>query len=164
MNLLQSPQSLSEFEARLINRLQRDLPLVESPFALIAEELDCDEEKILKTIESLLERKILTRFGPLYDIGKASGHFTLCALSVPEHRFSEITELVNSYAEVAHNYRREHHFNMWFVLACESEQKAHQVFDEILQRSGCQGINCPKLKEFYVGLYLPAEATEQGDD
>ena len=41
----------------------------------------------------------------------------LAALAVPEARFAEVANQVNTLPEVAHNDQRNHRLNMWFVLA-----------------------------------------------
>ncbi len=154
--LLQQKVDLTNFEKALINRLQLDLPLVERPFIEIAQELNSTEQEVIETVNRLRESGVLTRFGPLFDISKAKGHFSLCALAVPENRIDEVAELVNARQSVAHNYLRENQWNMWFVLAAKSEQLVNDEFDAIVAETGCPGINCPKEKEFYVKLILRA--------
>jgi hypothetical protein len=63
---------------------------------------------------------MLTRFGPLFQIERAGGLFVLAAIAVPEERFDAVTAQVNAHPEVAHNYRRAHPLNMWFVVAGET--------------------------------------------
>ena len=154
--LHQSAQVLSDFDRRLINALQGDFPLTSAPFDDIAARLDCQPEAVMEGVESLLERGVITRFGPLFNIEQLGGTFSLCALQVPEERFGEVTELVNAYPQVAHNYRRDHHWNMWFVLATETLEELEATFDDIVVRSDCPGLNLPKEQEFYVGLRLSA--------
>ena len=113
-------------------------------------------QQVQQAVVNLLERGVLTRFGPLYNIEKADGAFSLCALKVPAEHFDEITEQVNRYDEVAHNYQREHEWNMWFVLATENQQKLLKVFEEIMRVTQCPGLNLPKQTEFFVGLKLEA--------
>ena len=48
-------------------------------------------------------------------------------LAVPEARFDAVCAQVNAHPEVAHNYRREHALNMWFVVAAESPERAQRV-------------------------------------
>lgn len=153
-NLLQEPVNLSAIEKMLINRLQTDLPLVESPFEVIANELGLSEQQVIETLQNLQKRGVITRFGPLFDITKKSGAFSLCALKVPPERLEQVADLVNSYSQVAHNYLREHQWNMWFVLATRTQQELEETFNEIVSRSECKGINCPKQKEYFVGLNL----------
>ena len=83
------------------------------------------------------------------------GAFTLAALSVPEDRFKEVTLIVNSFKQIAHNYRRIHRFNTWFVIATESKEEIQKVIDSIEEKTGLIVLNTPKEEEFYVGLYLP---------
>lgn len=153
--ILQHKVSLSPLEKLLINRLQNDLPLVSEPFQVIADELGCDESEVISSLQNLLDKGVITRFGPLFDISKKQGAFSLCALKVAQSRIDEVAKLVNSYSQVAHNYLREHEWNMWFVLATSSPQELEDVYQDIVAKSGCVGINCPKEKEFFVGLYLP---------
>ena len=148
--------ALSEFDRTLINALQSDFPLCSSPFDTLAQNLGYPADQIMAGVDSLLARGVITRFGPLFNIEQLGGLFSLCALKVPDEKFEQVTEIVNSYPQVAHNYQREHSWNMWFVLAAESAAELNSVFEEILQRTNCPGLNLPKEKEFYVGLRLEA--------
>ena len=156
--LLQQRVALTDFEARLINELQTGFPLAARPFDLLAQRFDKPAEEIMSVIQNLLDRGVVTRFGPLFNIEKIGGVFSLCALKVPGERLAEVTEKVNSFPQVAHNYEREHDWNMWFVLATETAQELQEVFDEIVQCTGCEGMNLPKQEEFFVNLALRAEA------
>ncbi|MCF7980791.1 MAG: Lrp/AsnC family transcriptional regulator [Pseudomonadales bacterium] len=154
--LQQQKITLTAFEKQLINAYQGGFPLVPEPFSLVAQELGVTSERVQQTLTALLEKGVLTRFGPLYNIEKADGAFSLCALKVPEARYDEVAEQVNNYSEVAHNYQRDHEWNMWFVLATEDQQKLLRVFEEIMEVTDCPGLNLPKQTEFFVGLRLEA--------
>lgn len=151
---------LSNLDKALINLLQKGLPVCERPFAEIAQTLssmgiNTHESEIISHLNALQESKILTRFGPMFDAACLGGAFTLAALSVPEEDFEKVTEQVNSFEQVAHNYRRDHVFNMWFVIGTESQTEIDQVISEIEAKTNLTVLNTPKLEEFYVGLYLP---------
>jgi len=154
--LHQEALELSDFECTLINALQGDFPLCSKPFDELANSLGYSAEEVMNGVNDLLERGVITRFGPLFNIERLGGNFSLCALKVPAARLADITEMVNAYPQVAHNYLRAHEWNMWFVLATENAEELQNVFDEIVLRSGCPGLNLPKEKEFYVGLRLHA--------
>lgn len=147
---------LDEHDKKIINLLQQGLPVCEQPFANIAEQLTLTEQDVLNRLESLLENKVLSRFGPMFDADCFGGAFTLAALQVPEQDFDKVTKIVNNFEQIAHNYQRDHTYNMWFVIATESAQEIQQVIAQIEQKTGLEVLNAPKLKEFYVGLYLPA--------
>jgi len=146
---------LSALEKQLINLLQHGLPVCERPFAKIADEISTTEQAVIECLTKLRSEKVLTRFGPMFDAASLGGAFTLAALAVPEEDFDFVTEQVNSFEQIAHNYRRDNDFNMWFVIATESAEEIEQVVQAIEHKTGLKVLNVPKLKEFYVNLYLP---------
>lgn len=145
---------MNKLDRKIINLLQAGFPLSEEPYADVAAQLGIKENELLSRLSKLLEDKTLSRFGPMYDAQKLGGAFSLVAMQVPEEDFDLVTELVNSYSEVAHNYRRDHKFNMWYVLATESLQQIDEVNRDIEQRTGLKVYNMPKLDEYYIGLQL----------
>ncbi len=149
------PTGITLDDARLIDRLQRSLPLTQQPFADVAVELQTIEAQVIARLERLLKDGVLTRFGPLFQIERAGGQFILAALQVPEARFAEVTDQVNSLPEVAHNYRREHALNMWFVVAAETPQAAQACCARIEALTDLPVHAFPKEREYFVGLYLP---------
>lgn len=152
---LQSPSKLSEEDLRLIERLHGDFPLTETPFADIAREFGVTEQQVLNRLQQFLDQGVLTRFGPLFQIERAGGQFVLAAIAVPQDRFKEVTDQVNGFSEVAHNYRRDHELNMWFVVAAESPVQAQAVITKIENTIGLPVLAFPKEREFFVELRLP---------
>jgi len=151
---------LSRLDKALINLLQKGLPVCERPFIKIANTLNSEgiktnEQEVIDHLQTLRTSKVLTRFGPMFDAACLGGAFTLAALAVPEEDFEKVTEQVNSFEQIAHNYRRDHAFNMWFVIGTESQAEIDQVISEIEAKTQLTVLNTPKLEEYYVGLYLP---------
>lgn len=146
---------MDALDRKIINRLQTGFPLTEEPFLDVAAELGIEEKELLKRLSDLLEDKTLSRFGPMYDAQKLGGAFSLVAIRVPEDDYDKVTEIVNSYPEVAHNYKRDHELNMWYVLATDSPEKIDEVNADIERKSGLKVYNMPKLDEYYIGLNLP---------
>lgn len=153
--------SLNELERVVINHYQGGFPLIEQPFRSVANYLGCTERTLLDTLGRLLDSGVLSRFGPLYDAVKLGGGLTLAAMSVPEVHYDRVTEQVNGFAEVAHNYRREHTLNMWFVISTASPQHIENALQQIQQVTGFKVISFPKQYEFYVGLWLKLDACNQ---
>ncbi|WP_207802632.1 Lrp/AsnC family transcriptional regulator [Motiliproteus coralliicola] len=144
--------SLDAIDRQLINDYQSGFPLCADPYAEIGARLGIEAEEVLSRIETLLDSGFLSRFGPLFDIEAMGGEFTLTAMEVPLERYDEVTEIVNSFDEVAHNYEREHQLNMWFVLACESREHTEEVLEQLHKASGIKPYPFPKLQEFFIGL------------
>lgn len=146
---------MDDLDRRLINRLQRGLPLVPQPWDALANELGAPPEQLRTRVQALLDDGTLTRFGPMFDIERVGGAFTLAALAVPEQRFDAVAEQLNALPEVAHNYRREHAWNMWFVLACDTPQAVTATLRHIESLTGLPVLNLPKEETYHVGLHLP---------
>lgn len=149
---------LTPEDARLIDYLHGGFPLVDRPFAAVGQALGWSEERVIERLHQLLAQGVLTRFGPLFQIERAGGQFVLAAIAVPQERFDVVNTLVNSFAEVAHNYRRTHRLNMWFVVAAESPALAQEVIARIENVIGLPVYAFPKEEEYFVELRLPALA------
>lgn len=104
----------------------------------------------------MLDTRVLTRFGPMFQIERMGGAFCLAAMEVPEARFDAVTEAVNAFAEVAHNYRREHALNMWFVLATERPEGIAEAAARIEEATGLSVFLFPKEREYFVEMKLEA--------
>ncbi len=143
-------------DRKIVNELQGSFPISARPYAEAAATLGLTEDELLARLTRLLADGVLTRFGPMYHAERLGGALTLAAMKVPASDFDRIAAVVNAHPEVAHNYERQHEFNMWFVLATETPERIHDVISVIESETGCKVFNLPKLEEFYVGLRFEA--------
>ncbi len=148
--------ALDEIDRRLINALQGDFPLVDEPYRQVAQTLGLSEVELLQRLDSLLERRVLTRFGPMFQIERAGGAFVLAAMRVAEDDFERVVAQVNAFPEVAHNYRREHALNMWFVLATATPEGIAETIAAIEAATGLPVFAFPKEREYFVEMKLHA--------
>ena len=145
---------MDSIDASIVNHLQEGLPVCARPFDAVAATLDLSVDELLSRLQRLLDDRVLTRFGPMFNAEYMGGALSLCAMQVPAERYEIVAAQVNAFAEVAHNYEREHLLNMWFVIATERPEQAVAVIQEIERASGCRVYNMPKQEEFYIGLKL----------
>ena len=145
---------MDELDRALINGLQGGFPICERPYAEVAARIGSDEETVIARIESLLERGLLSRFGPLYHAEQMGGALSLAAMQIPAGDFDRVTEVVNRQPEVAHNYEREHRLNIWFVLATETPDTQQETIARIERETGYPVYNMPKIREYFVELKL----------
>jgi DNA-binding Lrp family transcriptional regulator len=148
-----SPASLADL--LLIDDLHGGFPLSERPFAEVGARLGMGETQVIERLHRLLARGLLTRFGPLFQIERAGGLFVLAAMEVPEADFDRVAALLHAMPEVAHNYRREHRLNMWFVIGAESPEAAQDALGRIALATALKVLAFPKEREFHVELRLP---------
>ncbi|OWW21485.1 Lrp/AsnC family transcriptional regulator [Noviherbaspirillum denitrificans] len=145
---------MDDIDRSIINSLQGGLPVCERPYLEAAQRLGIGEEELLRRLATLLENGTLTRIGPLFQIERMGGAFTLAALSAPAEDYERIAATVNAFPEVAHNYERTHDLNMWFVVAAETPDGIDRAIERIEHDTGCKVYNFPKSREYFVELKL----------
>ena len=142
----------------IIDGLQGGFPICERPYAEIAERLGISETELLERLQRMLTTRVLTRFGPMFQVERMGGAFVLAAMRVPDAEWLRVLEIVNAFPEVAHNYRRESdrncEFNMWFVLATETVDGIDTAVRRIEKASGLPVFPFPKLQEYFVEMKL----------
>ena len=149
-------RELDAVDRKIVARLQGEFPISERPYAEAAEQLGISEDALLQRIEALLADKVLTRFGPMFQVERMGGAFVLAALAAPEARYEEVTALVIALPQVAHNYRREHALNMWFVIATETQAGIADAIARLEADTGLPVYAFPKEREYLVEMKLEA--------
>lgn len=149
-------RELDAVDREIIAKMQGDFPICARPYAALAAKIGITEDELLVRLGALLNDKVLTRFGPMYQIERMGGAFVLAALAAPEERYDEVTALVNALPQVAHNYRREHALNMWFVLATETPAGIAEAVARIEADTGLPVYAFPKEQEYFVEMKLEA--------
>jgi DNA-binding Lrp family transcriptional regulator len=143
--------ALTDLERRLLNDYQHGFPLSPAPYADIARELEVSESAVLEALARLQETGALSRVGAVVRPNTV-GVSTLAAMAVPPERLESVAELVNGYAEVNHNYEREHRLNLWFVATAAEATRLQSVLDEIGARSGIEVLAFPLLEDYHIDL------------
>lgn len=143
---------LDAIDRAILNTYQGGFPICEHPYQVAAEQLGITEADLISRLQSMLDKKQLSRFGPMYHAERLGGGLSLCAMRIAEDDYDRVNEQVNAFPEVAHNYARDHAFNMWFVLATETPDRIDTVLQEIEQTTGYRVYNMPKKQEFFIGL------------
>jgi DNA-binding Lrp family transcriptional regulator len=145
---------IDSVDAMLIDGYQSDFPIVERPFRSVGESLEIDESEALERVRRLRESGIFRRFGAVLN-PPVIGASTLAAVRAPEDRFEEIAAVINEYRQVNHNYRRDHEWNMWFVVTAGSLDARDRIIAEIEDRTDCSVLVLPMLTDFYIDLEFP---------
>lgn len=147
---------MDQTDRDIINSLHGGLAICERPYLEAAQRLGLSEDELLARLARMLEEGVLTRVGPLYQIERMGGAFTLAALHAPAERYEQVAQQVNALPQVAHNYARDHELNMWFVIATETPGEIDAVITRIEHETGCDVFNFPKSREYFVELKLKA--------
>lgn len=139
-------------EFRLLNEFQREFPICARPYMVVAQRLSSSEGDVLDALRNLRARGAVSRIGATIAPGRL-GAATLAALAVPSPRVSEVASIVNAFAEINHNYEREHRYNLWFVVTAPTRGRVQEVLAELELRARCGPVlDLPMLVAFHLDL------------
>ena len=144
-------------DRKILQRIQSNLPLTSRPFLTLAEELGLEEDHVIERIKYFCEEGYVRRLAPIINTQKVGRYATLAAINVPDERITEVSELINGYSTVSHNYLRkgkdvEIPFNMWFTMSAASKADLDDKFKEIEEKTGLKVLAFPTTKKFKIGV------------
>ena len=139
------------FDCALLDRWQRDLPLVPQPFAAIAATLDLGEGEVLMRLERLAATGAISRIGGTCRPNTAAAS-TLAAVSAPAHRVDEVAGAISAEPGVNHCYLREHAINIWFVATGPDRAHVDATLARIARATGFEVLDLRLVRPFNVDL------------
>ena len=145
---------MDPLDRRILDGFQRGLPLVPRPYAAMAERLGCTESELLERLARLKAAGMVARVGATFRPNRV-GASTLAAMAVPAERLEAVAALVSGFEEVNHNYQREHHLNLWFVVAAPNRDRLLAVLDLIADACGLAVLDFPLVDGFHIDLGFP---------
>jgi DNA-binding Lrp family transcriptional regulator len=140
-----------DWRHRLLNDWQRGFPLEREPFQRIGQALGRGEAEVLGACRDLQQGGALSRIGGLFAAG-AGGAALLAAMAVPAPRLEAVAALVSAHPGVNHNYEREHHFNLWFVVTGRDSAALERVLHGLEQATGLSALRLPMLRAYRIDL------------
>ncbi|WP_255170403.1 Lrp/AsnC family transcriptional regulator [Natrononativus amylolyticus] len=147
-------EGIDDIDAAIIDGYQSGFPIEERPFRTVGDELGVSEDEAFDRVMTLRENGVFRRFGAVLN-PPVIGSSTLAAVQAPDDRFEEIAEVINGYRQVNHNYRRDHEWNMWFVVTAGSRDTRDRILEEIEDQTGCDVLVLPMLTDYYIDLEFP---------
>ena len=134
-----NPACLSNFQIRLIRRLQEDLPVISEPFHVIADEIDADIDDVLGQIRDWQGAGVIRRFGAgirHQNAGfKANGMVVF--VMAPE-AIDAAGGVLAGFGQVSHCYQRppapDWPYNLFAMTHCRSHDELREVVETMVAR------------------------------
>ncbi|MGM0569972.1 AsnC family transcriptional regulator [Marinobacter sp.] len=142
---------LDATDRQLIDFYQRDLPVCERPFRDISRQLGITEDEVIGRLQSLQDRQVLSRVGPVFEHSRA-GASLLAAVAAPEQQLDLVAARINRAPGVNHNYAREHTYNLWFVMTAPDEAVLEDRLDELEQQLRLPMLRLPMVEGYHIDL------------
>lgn len=139
---------LSAIERKILNCIQRDIPLVKKPFKVLAKRAGISEEKLLEKIGQLKAKGLIHRFSAGISHKRLGFKSTLVALRVAEGRVDSVAGKIIVHPEVTHCFLRRGDYNLWTVLIYRG-RLLKGILDKLAKEVGRKNIlNLPTQRQF----------------
>lgn len=142
---------LDSTDRQLINLYQRNLPLCERPFLEMARTLGISETEVIRRLQSLRSRQVITRVGPVFEHSRA-GASLLAAVAAPEAQRDLVAARINRAPGVNHNYAREHTYNLWFVMTAPDEDTLQSRLRQLEHQLQLPILQLPMTEGYHIDL------------
>ncbi len=142
---------LNSLQKQLLNNYQQEFPLSPTPYQDIASSLGVSEQDVLTGLQELIDQDFISRIGPIIPPNKL-GNSMLVAMAIPVDQLQSVADVISKFPEVNHNYERENHFNLWFVLIAQNPEHLQTVITKIEVQTGFNAMKLPLLADFFINL------------
>lgn len=142
---------LDRINQQLINLYQRELPVCERPFEVMAGQLGISEDELIQRLRRLQSDRVLSRVGPVFEHHRA-GASLLAAVAAPPEQMDLVAARINRAPGVNHNYAREHLYNLWFVMTAPDEDTLDERLDELEGQLRLPILRLPMVEGYHIDL------------
>jgi siroheme decarboxylase len=128
-------QNLSDIEKHVLNRIQKDWFITESPFKKLSDELNLEEDKLIQIIYELKQKKIVRDISAIFNADRLGYETALIAFEISDEYIENAASIINTHPGVSHNYLRDHRYNIWFTLAVNNKTSLQKEVKILAEKS-----------------------------
>ncbi|MBS3783611.1 MAG: AsnC family transcriptional regulator [Anaerolineae bacterium] len=146
---------MDALDRRLLNEIQKAVPLVSRPFRALGRTLGLPEAEVLRRVRRLKQEDIIRQIGPIFSSRRLGYQSTLAAFRVEPERLDEVARVVSAHPGVSHNYSRDHAYNLWFTLTLPPNRDLEQAIARLAAATGADDyLNLPSVRLFKIGVHF----------
>jgi siroheme decarboxylase len=147
--------AIDEVDARILELIQRDIPLVHEPFREIGTRLSLDPADVISRLARCKREGLLRRLGAIVDSAALGYRGALIAFRVRADRLDAVGEAVALRDLISHCYSRDDRYNLWFTL---TTPPAGDLEGEVAALASQEGVESflilPALRVFRLAVFL----------
>lgn len=145
----------------LLNRVQKDIPIVARPYRVLAQEVGLSEEDALAILRAEKEKGVLRQISAIFDTRTLGYKSSLVAVKADPEKLDAVAEVINAHPGVSHNYKRNHDFNLWYTIAVPPESDLEAHVHRLHELSGAELTRLmPTLHLYKIGVEFDMTGTE----
>ena len=151
----------------LLGLLQVEIPVVEHPFAVLADQLGVSEKEVLERVQRLKTANVIRQISAIFDTRSLGYASSLIAAQIDPSRVDEAAAIINRHPGVSHNYLRNHSFNLWYTIAISPLSKLglEGTVESLHHQSQARSTRLlPTQKLFKIGVKFDLEGDSRPDD
>jgi len=127
---------LTDIEKKVIASIQQDMPVVARPYSQIARRIGLSETVLLETLQRLCARGVIRRFGATLRHQRTGYRANaMGAWRVPELRIEHVGQVMASFRQVSHCYRRnptpQWPYNLYTMIHADDEAACRETAREM---------------------------------
>ena len=142
-------------DAQLLTVLQRAVPVVPHPFAVLGEPLGLSAAEVRGRLTSLKDNGLIRQISAIFDTRSLGYASSLVAARIDPDRVDAAAQIINRHPGVSHNYLRNHEYNLWYTIAVSpvSRLGLEKTVEILHAQSGAQATRLlPTLKLFKIEI------------
>lgn len=154
-------------DIKLLGLLQTEVPVVERPFATLADRVGASEKEVLAHVQNLKATKVIRQISAIFDTRSLGYASSLVAAQINPSHVDEAAAIINQHPGVSHNYLRNHSFNLWYTIAISPLSKLglDKTMELLHRQSQAHSTRLlPTLKLFKIGVKFDMGADSRPDD
>ena len=144
----------------LLDKWQRDLPICDRPFQVIASHLGLEEDDVIARLTRMHTAGRITRIGATCAPNTASAS-TLAAVAAPPEYIEEVAAVIADFTGVNHSYQRENRLNLWFVATGPDRAHVDATLSGIAEATGLDVLDLRLKRPFNVDLGFSMTGTTE---
>ncbi|MDY6935063.1 MAG: hypothetical protein SVZ03_12685 [Spirochaetota bacterium] len=149
-------------EQKILNRIQKDCKITETPFEELANEIGINEDELLSAVSRLKKDGIIRDISAIFNASMLGYHSSLIAFEVSDSDVESASMIINEHPGVSHNYLRDHKYNIWFTITIDNTAPIEKEVSIIAERCRAEDFLILKNKQLLkIGLML--EVGDCGD-
>lgn len=117
-----------------------------------------DESEVLRQTSRLKKLGVIRRICALINYRALGVTSTLVAAHIAEEKLLEVAAVINSLANVSHNYQRNHYYNLWFTLRAQTAAQIEATLAGLSGRFGVDFHSLPAKRVFKLDVRFDAQS------
>lgn len=148
-------RAFDKTDARLLELLQREFPLVARPFEAMGARLGISGDEVMERVSRLKHDGVIRQISAIFDSAALGYSGELVALKTDPDALDSVAAAVSAHKGVSHCYSRDAEYNLWFTITLGPEVDLAQEVETLSKTPGVLSfLRLPAIRVFKIGVFL----------